>query len=179
MRYHDLLTDVNIKSPQFQQWFKGSRVVDLATKAPLICYHGTTKPHEIQPAAHQHFGTFKAADERIDYLLRHHNVDYIEAPHIYPVYLSIKNPLPLEDDGEWEDADVVSNMHQQGLIDDKTLEDFQSGDAYNTYSDWISLAKHLGYDGMVYENYFEDVGSTSWYPFSDHQVWNIFANKPY
>lgn len=192
MRYRELLTEIDTESSKFKQWFNGSKVIDLITKAPLICYHGTTQPHEIQPAGLQHFGTFKAANQRIldklgipaytdidqtPLILRgsqlHHSWD---ALHIYPVYLSIKHPVPLEDNGQWEDADIISQLFEEGLVDKDTLELFQSGDDPR---DWITVCEELGYDGVVYENQFEDAGSTSWYPFSDHQVWNIFANTPY
>lgn len=180
MRYRELLNEVDINSAKFKQWFNGSKVIDLKTKAPLVCYHGTTKPHEIQPAGEQHFGTFKAANQRMldklgleDFTNINHSW---EAFHIYPVYLSIKTPVILEDNGDWEDSDVIMQLFEQGLVDETTLELFQNS---NDSRDWITLCKELGYDGVVYQNQFEDAGSTSWYPFSDHQVWNIFANEPY
>lgn len=191
MRYRELLNEVDINSAKFKQWFKGSRVIDPKTKAPLVCYHGTTKPHEIQPAGEQHFGTFKAANERILDVLGIEDftqdqtpmilqgdklLHSLEASHIYPVYLSIKTPVILEDNGDWEDSDVIMQLFEQGLVDETTLELFQNGEDSR---DWVAICKELGYDGIVYQNQFEDAGSTSWYPFSDHQVWNIFANEPY
>ena len=193
MRYHELLTEVDINSTEFKQWFHGSKVIDLKTKAPLICYHGTTTSHEIQPGGEQHFGTFKAANDRILDKLGISEFSGIntvpmtlqdngdlkntwDAMHIYPVYLSIKTPIILEDQGEWFDPDVINQLFEQGLIDQKTVERFENAEDHRT---WVDVCKELGYDGAVYENQWEDAGSTSWYPFSDHQVWNIFSNKPY
>lgn len=176
MRYHELLSEANIKSPRFQEWFKGSKVVD-RLRAPLVCFHGTLVPYEIKPAGQQHFGTFAAADERIKEKI--HSAEFSTgdvAPHIYPVYLNIKKPLMLDDNGEWEDADVISQLHERGLVDSQTLERFQAGEDPRS---WIDICKSLGYDGVVYKNEYEDAGSLSWYPFSDHQVWNTLADHPY
>lgn len=183
MRLHDLLREtIDIRSAGFRSWFAGSKVVD-ARGLPLKCFHGTHMNHEIKPGGDQHFGTFAAANERIHdiyELIKTKSHDtyppgHVSAPAIYPVYLSIKRPLTLHD-CEWVDSDVITDMHIQGLIDDDTLECYMNGE---NDTDWKGLAVRLGFDGVRYHNEHEDKGSLSWYPFADHQVWNIFADVPY
>ena len=167
----------------FQKWFAGSKVVD-KFRNPLLCFHGTHVNHEIKPTAYQHFGTFEAANDRISELYaiiksnshKQYDKSYSSTPAIYPVYLSIKNPLKLPDCGEWFEAEVVSSMYQQNLIDLETMTRFENGESTE---DWTGLAIRLGYDGVRYINEHEDIGSISWYPFKDHQVWNAFANSHY
>jgi hypothetical protein len=184
MRLTDLITEtVDTESIAFNLWFKGSKVVDLDDR-PLICFHGTHATGEIKPAGNQHFGTFTAANDRIKdvYNLirrKQHKTfppDHVSAPAIYPVYLAITNPLTLNDNDEWHDSDVIMNLYLLGLIDNALVDQFENGEASET---WIDVVKRLGYDGVTYHNEHEDAGSFSWYPFADHQVWNIFAQKPY
>lgn len=180
MRLHDLL-ETAIQSKDFHQWFAGSKVVDAHGK-PLLCFHGTHADKIIEPGGHQHFGTFKAANDRIADLYElirsgHHDtyqVTHGSQPAVYPVYLSIKNPLTLSD-SDWQDSDVILDMFEQGLIDMETVERAEAGEE----EDWIGIAKRLSFDGMKYQNTHEDAQSYSWYPFSDHQVWNFFADKSY
>ena len=183
MRYNQLLNEVDITSVNFKQWFNSSKVVD-KNGNPLICYHGTPANHEIHPAGSQHFGTFIAANERIDIVL--HDIDigihsiysseYQYQPHIYPVYLSIKNPIMLFDEGEWSDSAVVPQLRDKRLITHQVFHDFVTG---KSDIDWIDLCKTLGFDGVSYINEYEHVGSTSWFPFDDKQVWNVFNNTHY
>jgi hypothetical protein len=183
MRLIDLIETVNTESLGFNLWFSGSKVVDDDDK-PLVCFHGTHAPHEIKPAGHQHFGTFAAANDRIadvyrDIALGAHAIyprGHASTTSVYPVYLSISNPILLPDCDDWHDADVITNLYQQGLIDLDVVHDFENGESTET---WLDLVKRLGYDGVMYQNEYEDHGSMSWYPFADHQVWNIFADKHY
>lgn len=98
----------SINSPHFRRWFGNSKVVDRSGK-PLRVYHGsknatfnkfnigqlydgTNKPAVVKKA-------FFTANP--DYASKYTTHDFqptrkLEAPGIYPVYLSIQNPLDLE-----------------------------------------------------------------------------------
>jgi hypothetical protein len=121
MKIRDLLFEVDVNSAEFKQWFGNSKVVDEKGK-PLMCFHGTHKMQQIDPGGHRHFGTFDAANERIRHLFNFgmESVDSIEDmikkgwitnPHVYPVYLKIENPVLLEDENSWTDADVIPQLY--------------------------------------------------------------------
>lgn len=98
---------------EFNGWFRGSKVVD-GDGNPLVVYHATTSEFS-EFRDNSHFGTSKQANEILSYQQRKDE----GGSKILPVYLSIKNPLRVEDDGgvDWDkvSADAKSKGHD-GLV---------------------------------------------------------------
>jgi hypothetical protein len=93
------------KSPQFDNWFKGSEVVDDSFQ-PMPVFHGTETGDQFDtPHAWSHFGTSDAANAILG-LGRDFQQSAIGPTgvmrnmRIMPFYLNIKNPLELHDYGE-------------------------------------------------------------------------------
>ena len=80
--------------PAFKKWFGDSKVRDLA-KRPMVVYHGTCSAEftEFDPTKTQevgfHFGTSPQAKD----FLKGCGSSRGKTPGIYPVYLSIQNPI--------------------------------------------------------------------------------------
>ena len=133
------------ESEAFRRWFGDSKVVN-ADGTPMVVYHGTATRADFDTFSRTddggyHFGTAAAASERAD-------VSSLEMPQrVMPVYLAIKNPLTVEDQGGWE-----------------------------AWSDVIDRAKRQGYDGIRYRNVEEDAGSESWIAFRPEQIKSV-ANR--
>ena len=139
----------------FKAWFgdwendpeHASKVVN-EDGTPKVVYHGTNLTrnnhsvpfYEFYPDSH--FGTDRQARNRIHRYQSKEAMDFdmrlgfpmnMEQTKIYPVFLNIKNPMRTQDvPKHWEE----------------------------THSEWweqqIALAKREGYDGIVYENRWED-----------------------
>lgn len=106
-------------NPKFWNWFKESKVVD-DSGMPLLQYHSTRKSFDQFDVSYSfgaHFGTNKAALDRIqEYLIRNKindkRIERFELQTI-PVFLSIQNPLLLDDVGMWSDSFLVSSAIRQ------------------------------------------------------------------
>ena len=171
MRYRDfLLENLNLNS-NFKNWFRGSKVVDKNNK-PLTCYHGT---HTQKDTYHgwTHFGTLQSAQDRLDYLDDTGNyggenqLSSIKGanPNIHAVYLSIKNPVEL-DDSLWYNEDILKSLNKRGLAKNVKKDDV---------IEWMTD----NYDGFYYTNTFEDEGSISWVPFDSYQIISIYDKRNY
>jgi ADP-Ribosyltransferase in polyvalent proteins len=144
----------SLDSPEFNNWFGDSKVVDEAGK-PLVVYHGNISEKKINsfdPLTH--FGTLEQANQVIKWAMENNDVDlitmeddqgYTVKPTTYAVFLNIENPLRVKDVGshEWE-----------GL------------------EEKVEQAKKKGYDGFVYANEYEGEGD-SYIPFSSSQVKSV------
>ncbi len=165
-----------VGDPKFQEWFKDSKVVDGNAK-PMLVYHKTTKGFEkFNPAKGQfgnHFGTLEAAEEIKPF--RDTNTRF------FAVFLNIKKPLRIQgDQKDW-------GMNVRDLILTNSLYDIDPQlknellDQWNTF-DSVEEVKELlvryGYDGIAYQNHYEDFDSASWITFNKNQAWSLYANKP-
>ena len=127
----------------FNSWFKQSAVVD-ETGAPKRVYD-TTAPDS-------YFGVFDTQSSEF----RSHFGTVEQASEIsggrgtgYPTYLSIQNPLRLEDDGSFKTDAVAKQMLDLGVIDAALYDDVVN----NTVNGSVALqdaAADAGYDGVVY-----------------------------
>jgi hypothetical protein len=178
----------------FRRWFGESKVVD-ERGAPLVVWHGSMAPDftrfdldRVTDAWGIHFGTREAAttftspaiEKSPELLLR----------HVRPFYLSLRNPLLMRDEGEeWLDG-VLYQLRDLKVIRPEDLAPLQAEmervrtaafyatpDARFTSAMPKAQAKflrdlllRLGYDGVRYENRYEDVGSTSWIAFLPTQI---------
>ena len=201
MRYYEIIKEtVDINSQQFKNWFNGSKVVD-SNGQPLLMYHGWQSIDMDDKGIQEyfpltHFGTKKAANNRLKDKFHSSNKD---SHAIYPVYLSIKNPLRIIDDGKNNhDVDDILLYITFGTFDyykqserrhkrygKISIEDFY--EIRNTYPQkgttpqslrkaLINCLKKYGYDGMVYKNRVEHRGSDSWIIFDDNQVWSLYKS---
>tara|TARA_R110001606_G_C14925950_1_gene597248 strand:+ start:34 stop:477 length:444 start_codon:yes stop_codon:yes gene_type:complete len=115
-----------------------------------ILFHGTDETFSLKdinlPA---HFGSREAAED-------------IGGSKLMKARVKMKNPIRMYDDQiqVW-DLDTVGGTLKNDL---KVSEDdlYKYYDQYGSEQGLIELLKSLGYDGIVYENRYEDVGSQSY-----------------
>jgi hypothetical protein len=178
----------NIETPAFKSWFKNSKVID-KNGEPLVVYHGTTHPFDIRSFMvfndiGHHFGTADSADDRLRAKSIEQDPDneYLETSKVYPVYLSIQNPLYIPDDlGTWEPEDVLRPDRNQKYVSHGV--NF-TDDEYNSVAmklnkkertiELLRILKKHGYDGVKYKNVIEDPGSISWIAFEPQQIKSIY-----
>lgn len=152
----------------FKKWFGNSKVVDENGK-PLVVYHGTA----LVDSSDGSFSDFNTDSEMGAHfavnpkLAEEHTEgadgEIYDGAQIFPVYLSIKNPLILSDAANWDDVGNFVNVLQDdmdvGRIDQavgkrlqKRIQDgFAPKDAIQAE----------GYDGIQYDNEYEDAWDDS------------------
>jgi len=188
---------VNIRSPEFRQWFGKSKVVN-ARGRPMVVYHGTRAAKEFAGLRGlSHFGTLAAASQVVD---RDDMLKVLEPPRgdvggsrVYPVYLRIEHPVWMADTGEQHGpSHLLEGIYTYAIehndtrlagalksLNDEWVETY--GDAEYAPDEGprlrqlIKLLRSLGYDGVVYRNIEEDPGSLSWMPFSKAQIKYLYA----
>jgi len=84
--------------------------------------------------------------------------------NVLPVYLSIQNPLRMQDTN-WGDVSMIKQDHPSLRLQGRTLAEIRSE------------IERRGYDGIVYENKVEDVGSNSWIAFQPTQIKSATGNR--
>jgi hypothetical protein len=160
------------KAPDFANWFANSKVADPAGN-PIVMYHGTTKEiSTLKPSdLGVHVGTVDQAQSRINY----HGE---KGGNVMPLYVSIKNPLRLNDSPSWKDpmyyidktgiANYLSKelvgalknipfvykeiiRKNNGKNDEVAQKQMEAvADFYNKKV--VDELKAQGYDGIVYSN---------------------------
>lgn len=124
--------------PAFRKWFGDSQVVN-DDGTPMVVYHGTNADFSefLIPNGDAdlgaHFGTIEQATIRSS---------GGESINIMPVYLSIGNPLRLEDGGDFFPDEVYRQLDEIGIT-------MGEGRGISVSRDAIIAA---GYDGVVYLN---------------------------
>lgn len=144
------------KTPQFKKWFSGSKVVD-ENGEPLVVYHGTREDFDVfvpQKGSDLgfHFGTKGQSNIRLDETRGKLHVSGMGqttdlGENILPVYLSLNNPLRVNDPGYFSAADesFANDLRGNGIP-------VESSDSNKQL---IEKIKSKGYDGLVYTNYNE------------------------
>ena len=84
--------------------------------------------------------------------------------NILPVYLSIQRPARMND-ANWGDVRQIRLKNPGWDLEAKNLKELRAE------------LEDLGYDGIVYENRVEDVGSTSWIAFRPEQIKSATGNR--
>jgi len=190
---------VDVSSPAFRQWFRNSKVVDKKGQ-PLMLFHGTAHPEEFDKLKGvSHFGTLKAADTYAWF----QDPTARAGPRIYPVYLRIENPVRMYDSARQHTAytyaqDITkANRGNAALADSLRallrdwVEEAESyGYSRNSIEDgrpWKGEARRMrhliqvlernGFDGIVYVNKEEHIGTTSWVTFHEDQVKYAYAES--
>lgn len=158
MQYWIMLCERNsvLDNAAFQNWFKGSKVVDHAGH-PQVMYHGTMYSFtEFAPGSH--FGDITAANTRLAH------VHAGELPRfrkhlgaVMPVYLSIQNPLRITDDGGLVDGyDLAQAVFKLGILTKQELHKItDTGSPGVSKLRLFQLLSMRGYDGFVYQNQIE------------------------
>lgn len=109
-------------SPHFQNWFKGSKVVDKEGN-PLVCYHGTFEdfvnfsytPKNRISHGFNRLGFWFDADPRTPAWLAGYTPEgHYTTGSIYPCYLSIKKPFHLDSEYLFgDDYEEVRRLHDR------------------------------------------------------------------
>ena len=158
----------------FENWFAGSKVVD-KNGNPLRMYHVTKNEFE-NFAPGSHFGTATAAKHRFNTLSPKEKKGFerkVDNFRTYPVYLSIKNPLKVQDLTASDESTLFNYIKQEitkesFLGAESRFKDFDLDYAWKEGA-YKALEK-IGYDGVVYKNNIEDRGKYSWVIFHPDQV---------
>jgi hypothetical protein len=159
----------------FRRWFGSSKVVDPDTGLPLLMFHGTQSDVRQRVVVNgvrdqsddagirqfhmwSHFGSIHTASQF---------ATGPEGAHIYPVYLSIENPLRIIDSGMQHTSEDLIAAARKGLA---ALGIDQVEIPLRTM-----LEKH-GFDGLVYENLYEG-GGDCYIPLRKSQIKSATGNQ--
>jgi hypothetical protein len=181
------------RSPVRQDEQGRTTQAELERSPAAIKYHATESSEDFQEfAPFTHFGSLKAAHERLNDLVNEigdsalseedENGDEYEVPErgrIIPVYLSIKNPLYVEDKGQvsWHQA-IGEAAKAAGAAPGSVDRAVAALEEDNNPAPLVRVIERLGYDGIEYKNIFEDAGSTSWMNLRPSQVRSAISNTP-
>jgi len=131
---------------------------------PIIAYHGTTDDiSQFRPLTH--FGTEKAARDRMDYKKNKNG-------KIYKVQLDIRNPFTIKDfAGNHYDRVYAFDLRDKKKISQEEMEAITFlQDPAQLRAALLAKVKELGYDGFVYKNRYEDKGNLSYVILDPSQV---------
>ena len=123
---------------------------------PIVAYHGTTDDiTQFRPLTH--FGTEKAARDRMDYKKNKNG-------KIYKVQLDIRNPFTIKDfPGIHYDRVYAFELRDKKKISQEEMEAITMlQDPAELRAALLAKVKELGYDGFVYKNRYEDKGNISY-----------------
>lgn len=169
-------------APQREKYLEGSQVENqrfVEGHDPRLVFHATasTPFNEFNPERSDlgiHVGSLVHAQDRLKSKGNVSDDGVLEQARVIPLYAKAKNLLRLEDHGNFQPANVISQLEDQGILSEKGSTQLlnkmrdQSGPAY-PYGIRSSVGervlrehlKGLGYDGVVYLNRGEGVGDPS------------------
>jgi len=188
-------TRAAIETPEFRSWFQGSQITS-GDGAPLVLYHGTRAQFDTAAIDTEHgdLGLHLTADPKVaglvvsaDLPLLNSRVYDNEAPaRTVPLFVNMKNPLRLQDNGFWGANNIIPQLEKRGMIGKdawtewlmKYRQERGEADAYD-YKEEQRLAlqgliKSLGYDGIVYLNRHE-ISSAEGQPIQAYDLTQKFA----
>lgn len=180
------ISDRVLNNPNFKKWFKDSKAVDNGGK-PLILIHATHSNFNSFKYGDIgfHFGSIDAAKDRGVWQSAVGGYKTDGESHM-PVFLSIQNPIRLQDAMNWHKPQsvgvVIHHAVDSGAIDKndlhKAMESVKSytrEDPYLPSKFWRDVLIKLGYDGVVYKNKVEGKDD-SWIAFEPTQIKSIYNN---
>lgn len=168
MRLHELLCEYD-KEQAFRNWFGNSKVVD-SSGNPLVVYHGTVRGGYVDTVDIEAFDLervgdrygadeagffFTSSTKEADYYATTDSIGNTAQGAVYPVYLSLQNPLVITPE-EIASSRVASDTigYWDGNIDD-------------------ILGRAIGYDGVILDD-----GDTQMYvAFNPNQIKSAVGNK--
>jgi len=162
----------------FQDWFAGSKVV--ARGKPKLAFHRTCADFDAFDTTRgdlgSHFGSTDQARGMLGGTAR-------PGERTIPVYLSLKNPIRLLDQGSFHADSVAPQLRRRGLIDAATairltaLGDRGTALERRAANQEIKdILTRLGFDGVVYRNLTEGKGD-SYIAFDPTQIKSALANN--
>ena len=183
-------------TPQQEEFFKDSKVRDENGEL-LKVYHGTTEDFDSfeEGDLGYHFGTKEQANNRIGSINisgRNIGKNFSEGSNIIPAYLNLKNPLRLNDIGEFGDVKEIYNELKKypefkdapNPMKDSAKTDSETGvisiSISEQFTDPQIIKDYLiekGYDGIVYANKVEGEGD-SYIAFNPEQIKSQFNTEP-
>jgi len=186
------------KGKAFSDWFAGSKVVNEKGE-PLVVYHGTRSnisqfdPDKSWTGLGLHFGSQEQAEASFVTSAAGKRAKIGRV--IMPVFISLQNPLRLEDEGDWDSFEVRKQLVTRGLLSQKESEAIEysvkkmmdkTKPERPPYDKWFRnidaersrRVRHFieskGYDGVVYANHYEGAGDSyiAFHPTQIKSVWN-------
>jgi hypothetical protein len=144
-----------------------------AMQFKVKAFHGTPNKFEVREFSQTndigyHFGTRKAADDRLD-LTAGRGQGYIGE-----FRLRAERPLDLPDLGDWNPGDIVAQARKRGAFTNAEAKALRAKPGLS-YDDVKQALKEKGYDSIRYKNRVEDPGSVSWIVFDPDQIRHIDA----
>lgn len=144
---------LQIETPEFKTWFADSKVVDAAGK-PQIVYHGTVAQPRGNAQGFDTFSTFK--NELGSHFGNTAQANsFTHAPEngrVMPVYITLKNPLRMQDEGAWDIATINKQLIDKGILTEAQVESIFSLPDEAAVEVMQAAIKAKGYDGIVYLN---------------------------
>jgi hypothetical protein len=165
-----------IETPEFRKWFGQSKVVD-ANGRPLVVFHGTMasftafKPSEGSSLGF-HFGSAEAANKRLRAAARWADGE----EQILPVYVSIQNPLRVDDPGDWDAHTLAGPLVRAGVLTEEQADRLVASERGLTLAKLRTILEAKGYDGIVYDNVGEG-GGDSYMALRPEQIKSAIGNR--
>lgn len=176
------------ETPEFQQWFSGSKAVD-SSGNPLRLYHGTTQDFDRFEVGHkgrnsnvfggwdvQRSGIFFSVDPNVASDFANQTDDFNgpgnTGQHVKPVYLAIFDPIDLRNGFSLAQLNAMK-MHglnpkyYMNVRDMWEIFDYENGG-----KEFVEVMKKMGYDGAIIEE-----ENTTWVAFDPNQVKSATGNR--
>lgn len=187
------------ETPEFQEFFEGSQVVDDQGK-PLVVFHGTNKEFESfektpgEGAAGFHFGSVEQAQTAqsiaqvpTEQLESSGVLNVLEevgltrnelskpGGRMIPVFLSVKNPARLHDTGFIAGKPFVDFLDEEtrARIPQEFIQALEEKGLENSSDLIVEALEAAGFDGIVYDNLVEGAGN-SFVAFKPTQIKSVF-----
>ena len=185
-------------------FFSGtSKLLKNKDGSPKQLFHSTAEPggiSEFRPLTH--FGTAKAANRRGIEKRAFREASKVSSSTV-PVFLNIKNPARIEDNGLQNTTSILTALEDAGIITEQENRDVhdkgssafkeagkgarnvkeqeikeESALESSKVNSLIKLLESKGFDGIVYKNKVEDRGKDSFIIFHPEQVKSVFNQSP-
>lgn len=162
------------KTEEFRSWFEGSKV-----RHPV--YHATTSDFEAFDVTKSDLGAHFGNEDQANKITKSGRLarpGANAAPNIIPVWLSIKNPLRLKDEGSFHADGIAVQLERKGILpkgDGKKIRAEIDGNwrLREKYDPLVKAAiQAAGYDGVVYKNEHEGEGD-SYIAFAPSQIKSV------
>jgi len=164
-----------INKPKFKKWFGDSKVLN-ETEKPLVVYHGSSsselnffdKNRQGSNIGRYSITGFYFSDNQDNATLYAGDKN-----NVYPVYLSLKNPLIVNSNGGYEDSFLILN--ENPTIDEKDIHGYDFGKPFINHLDDVAIiAKKSKYDGVIVKNIIDGfLGGTTYIAFESTQIKSV------
>jgi hypothetical protein len=151
--------------------------------------YGEEREERARPELGIHFGTVKAANDRLGYNHNVKNWKEWKRLHIVPAIIKAQNPFRLPDLGTWKADNIAYGLKNSSLIKRSLIDEAMNVPAsplpWKEYYDWDREVKQInnlrdllereGYDSIAYRNNIEDPGSISYITWRPNHVRSFYA----